>query len=384
MNRLWAVLLFMGGLWAVEARRAPIFSSWHTEHFEIAASKELSEEMPRMAALAEMSYDSLVVFYGYSLKAGERFRLVLLNEDDYSNGYAIGFAGWVAVYMTPADFSLRGSPGWHANVLAHEISHLFSLRKLGYTHSYLGHSFQGRFATQRINTQVEMGSYPAGLESWLAEGLAQLGAEACGVDRWDAIRDALEREAYFRGDLPRLSALKVFHQDSRYSELFYNQGYSFMRWVRAQLHASQWQRLLNEAQESTLQKAIAHTLQKDFSTCVDDWRLDRAKRHEAVSQKLSDWPLPALLESPTGDFELNGWRVRSQSGDWYLSSRNNAQGEFRLYGPNGNLVEKNPLGFLWASSSGDRVLYGAQNKDWNHHIRNQLWEVRAPDSNPWK
>jgi len=379
--RLLTVLLCGVALLSA-SERAPLRSSWRTAHFELAAPGALAPEVPRLAALSELVYDSLSRFYGYELPKDERFRLVLLDEDDYSNGFAIGFAGWVAVYLSPGDFQLRGSPGWHANVLAHEISHLVTLRKLGYTSSYLGHMLAGGVLRERGSVQAQAGPYPHDLESWLAEGLAQLGAEACGLDRWDAVRDGLEREAYFLGELPPLSALKTFHQDSRRAELLYNQGYSFMRWVRSNLDSAQWRGLLDQAAPQSLQASIAGAFHQDFSEVFRLWRVSRELRHETAAQVAQAWQAPVASQAPTEHYRVQGKRVHTLAGEWVLDSKPNDQGALRLYGPDQAMVERSPSGSLWADAAGERLVYGSSQLTMSNLHENSLWEAQAPAWTP--
>lgn len=359
--------------------REPRRYTWTTEHYLLAAPQTMEGELPRLAALAELIYDSLSHFYDYALPQGERFRVVFLDEQDVANGHAIGFAGWAAIYTTPGDFILRGGPGWHANVMAHEISHLFSLRRLGYDSHYLGHQMYGGVQRGKWSGSVSLGPIPIDLEAWLAEGLAQLGAEMCGLDRWDAVRDGLERESFFAGIQPDLAGLKTFYSDSRTAELLYNQGYSFMRWVRAHMSHAQWLVLLDHAMHHSLQQAIAQFFGVEFSAVYAQWKQHRMERHERIAYHSDS---SATVHKADHYYHVQGRRVGTIQGVWSLDSRNNDQGQIRLFNPSGAEMESYPTSNIWVDPRGDRILYIA-NTLRNSHLRiNRLFEVRAPHWEP--
>lgn len=369
------VLGFVLTIWAQV--KTPLRDYRTTPHFELAVPHTSANDLPRLAAIAEAAYDSLSRFYDYRLADGERFRLAFLDEDDYANGFAIGFAGWVSVYTTAGDMALRGGPGWHANVISHEVAHLFSLRKLGFDSPYLGHMGGVSVSRDRGEAGLTFGALPADLESWLVEGLAQLGAEACGVDRWDALRDALEREAGAAGILPSLGALKTFHQDSRRAELLYNQGYGFLRWVHGSLDSAAWHALLADGREHGLQQAIATAMGADFPDLYSRWRAERDRHRASAAAMTSAWTAPHANDS-VDYYRLQTRRVGSRAGMWYLDSRPNDQGILRLYSPYGEVSGDEPTGWLWSDATGTRVLFIATAQESSSLQINYLWEARAP------
>lgn len=365
---------------AFASDRAPLRISYQTEHYELAAPYSLAREMPRFAAICEQVYDSLRLFYRYELPTKERFRLVLIDEEDYSNGFAIGFAGWVSVYLAPGDFALRGNPGWHANVLAHEISHLFSLRKLGYTSRYLGHYSSLTTTRKRGFIASSFGPIPFDEESWLVEGLAQIGAEACGLDRWDAMRDALEREAWFSGELPSMLALKTFHQDSRLAELVYNQGYSFLRWVRIALGSKAWEPFLDYAAMNSLHASIEHSFQKTFTEVFEEWRASRQARHQFFQASFQTLDSPSVEK--TGFYQIQGKRVWTKAGIFSLQSTPNDHGALRLYDPSGEILASDPSGLLWSNRTGTRLFFGRTEIGLENLHRNTLYEMNPLEGTP--
>lgn len=365
---------------AFASDRAPVRTSYQTEHFELAAPYTLALEMPRFAAICEQVYDSLRLFYRYELPAEDRFRLVFIDEEDYSNGFAIGFAGWVSVYLAPGDFALRGNPGWHANVLAHEIAHLFSLRKLGYTSRYLGHYSSLTTTRRRGSVAASFGPIPFDEESWLVEGLAQIGAEACGLDRWDAMRDALEREAWFSGELPSMLALKTFHQDSRLAELLYNQGYSFLRWIRLTLEQKGWEQFIDYAATNSLHATVEYSFQKTFTDVFEQWRDSRKVRHQRFQTTFQTIDSQAVEKKDF--YQIQGKRVWTKAGIFSLQSSPNDHGALRLYDPHGDILASDPSGLLWANRSGTRMLFGRTEIGTENLHRNTLYEMNPLEGTP--
>lgn len=196
MKLLFVLLLFSASVWAAPGSHRVSFTS---KHFQYSVDQADASVMGTLAPLAEQIYEKLRIQTGYT--PPEAMTIIVRNEDDYTNGYAVPFAQWVSVWLTPMDFEFRGGTRWLGNVLAHELGHVFTMRALGYTSHWLGHIEYLEMDKTYSSARVEMEWTSHDLESWLAEGLAQYSAEISGYDTWDAHRDMLERVAWHSGNL---------------------------------------------------------------------------------------------------------------------------------------------------------------------------------------
>src|SRR5690606_38298176 len=157
---------------------------------------------------------------------------IFLDEQDYANGSAYSAQGWVVIYMHSADHTLRGRTRWLPGVMAHEIGHIFTLRKMGDDSRFLGldlfHSWNGSDGSAFYESlRIRDGDIPP----WLAEGLAQYAAGVCGYDTLDSHRRMLLRTAAADGALLTLAEMKAFAWDGRGNELIYAQGYALVTHV---------------------------------------------------------------------------------------------------------------------------------------------------------
>jgi len=322
-------------------------------HFEFSvASTDQERVRNELAPMAETIWDSLAKITGFTPPVP--VTLIVRDEDDYSNGYAIPFMDWVSVWEAPLDFDFRGGTLWRANVMSHELSHIFTMRALGYTSHWLGHSVSVNTARTHSAVSVSAEFSTDDLESWLAEGLAQYGAERCGFDTWDSHRDMLERIAWLSGAILPDPMLVTFTGDSRESEVVYNDGYSFIRFVMNH-GKSTLAEFLRYGGSSNIRQAIQVSFGKPFADVFEMWRQDLRTRHgnpkpEQFSEAASWLKIPVRL-----DYLKTASPVRVSKERYILSSHKNDNGSTELY----KIEEDGSPDFISSAVEG-RLAYNAQ------------------------
>jgi len=299
-----------------------------TPHFELLIDREKVSRLDSLAPLAEAAWSRLAQATGY--RPEDPIRVVFHDEDEYANGWAYAANSWVNVWLEPVPFALRGSVDWVSDVLSHELAHVFTLQALGLDGRLLAITAVGGVDLAHAQGQADLSMRFDDLESWLAEGLAQIGAESCGSDSWDPQRDALEHVAWKSGRTLPDGLLRTFWGDARESELVYNQGYSFLRWVLSQ-GKTDLPGLLVEGRKSGLREAIAKTLGMSFARALESWRADLRRRHGDPT-----WPAEpgrAPLDHDRGaTWTYEPGAVADGAGTiWISSSRDNDYGLSELW-----------------------------------------------------
>ena len=92
-----------------------------TNHFDIYYLNGLKEYAETAASIGEEVYGYYVNKYGIKLPG--KINLIVYDED-YSNGYAWASANTIKVWVSGADFELRGMHHWLRDVVVHEFGHL--------------------------------------------------------------------------------------------------------------------------------------------------------------------------------------------------------------------------------------------------------------------
>ena len=122
----------------------------------------------------------LAPFFGYNFK-GKRIAINLSDESDFSNGFARTLQRYVSIDIRKTEIGWRGDTPWLRNVIAHELSHKYTLDVLKWPiYVYVT-------GDAAIHHQGIEGGGTALLEHnrlphWFVEGLAQLGAFRFGGD----------------------------------------------------------------------------------------------------------------------------------------------------------------------------------------------------------
>lgn len=204
-----------------------------TEHFIINYYDKTEPAVYAAWKISEESYKVLASLYDY--KPREKIALSLAEYDDFSNGYAEWTSANIMIWLPDSRFELRSNTTWLRNVITHELAHILSLENkkkrqiLDFTFGLAlstpdeEYSFIEPFAT--ITT------YP----SWLAEGITQFETECLGNDCFDSRREMLLRCAVLSGSHLTLDEMGSFNHDRIGSELVYNQGFAFTRYIAGKI-----------------------------------------------------------------------------------------------------------------------------------------------------
>ena len=351
-----------------------------TPHLELVADTSLSDRLDSLAPVAEAIWERLATATGHRPRTP--IRVVFHDHDDYANGWAIASNGWVNVWMFPQPFALRGGSDWLRNVLSHEMAHVFTLQALGLDGHLLSVGAAVSHEERTGFARADLSWDPQSLDSWLVEGLAQVGAEFCDADSWDGHRDLLERVAWKSGRTLSDGLSRDFWGDARESELVYNQGYSFLRYVLLEGEAT-FPQLLAEGRRSGLRRAVEISLGKTFAESLEGWRAHLATRHGDRR-----WPEEggrALLpHDKATTWVLEGSAVGDSRRRWVTSSRSNDYGLESLWEVDGRKVRHladDVVGRLhWHA---ERGLLVVREHAWpDRRTIRDLWSYR-PDTRKW-
>lgn len=218
------LLLALSATGAGAARPGQPRVTWTSAHFELTIDGRKSHLLPGLAALAEACHAKQKAHFAF--EPTPPIKMIFLDEEDYANGYAYSAQGWAVILMHPADFEFRGRTPWLPNVMAHELGHLFTLRKMGRRSRFLGFSLFHDW-TGKSGTRSEAAYHFAfhDVPPWLAEGLAQHAARISGYDSLDTRRRMVVRTAAASGSLLSLAEMDGFAWDGRRNEMVYTQGF---------------------------------------------------------------------------------------------------------------------------------------------------------------
>ncbi len=222
-------------MWCVSA---PVLAFNHPEiewrsvtskHFVINFYDQTEPALYAAWRIAEEAYAELAPLYEY--ESERKIALTLADYEDYSNGWADWLSGAIMIWIPDARFELRGNTTWLRNVITHELAHIMSLAQrrklqmldwtlsLSYSSPSVGAALQHPFARMTF------------IPPWLAEGVAQLGAERMNGDRWDARRDMVLRCAVLNDRHLSLPEMSHFNHDGVGNEMVYDHGYSFASYI---------------------------------------------------------------------------------------------------------------------------------------------------------
>lgn len=269
---LWAVFL----LWCSSAfayNHPEIkWKSVTTEHFVINYYSKTEPALYAVWKIAEEAYGELAKLYDYEPR--RRIALSLADYDDYSNGWAAWLEGSIMIWVPDARFDLRGNSTWLANVITHELTHIMSLAKKK-RFQVVDWSISAGYASPTMAVEAglivpRMTFYP----NWLAEGVAQMGAEHMGHDCWDSRRDMILRCAILEEKQLTLAEMGHFNHNALGNEMVYNQGYSLSRFIARRVGVKKLRQVMIDGNDDRLRFSrhfryrTGHTLEQLYRKWV--------------------------------------------------------------------------------------------------------------------
>jgi len=296
-----------------------------TQHFEITVDRNKKDVLPEAAAWLENAYAIESKFYDFETK--ERTQVVLLDEEDYSNGFAYAANQWIVIYLPPIRFTLRGSTQWFANVSAHELAHILTLRKMGLTSRFYGIDAAISWGWKKREADGDAAWIPEDVPTWLAEGLAQYGSMHCGFDTVDSHREMILREAWRSNGLLPIKALETFSGDSRSREMVYNEGFHLVDFLYKTYGRDGMNTMMNAWDSKGYRGAFKTAFGATPSEVYARWRKHLNSRFRTNAEKTR----PVSAFGPSYVIEDAPLYDPVSGNLYYLSSSANDAGETHLY-----------------------------------------------------
>ena len=161
-----------------------------TRHFYVHFHQNEEWAANFLATLAEKIYEPVTNLYDH--EPDSKVHLILKDTDDYANGAAYFYDNKIEIWISPIDFTLRGTEHWLSDVITHEFAHIVSIQKtFKFSRTVPAVYFQDMRYEKEKRDDVLYGfpdriiSFPISgfaIPLWLAEGMAQIQSEIEGFD----------------------------------------------------------------------------------------------------------------------------------------------------------------------------------------------------------
>lgn len=240
-----------------------------TRHFVIHFYDKTEPAVYAAWKIAEEAYESFNSLYMFSY--GNKIHLALADYDDFSNGFASWTDRSIMVWVPDSRFDLRSNTTWLRDVITHELAHIMSLeRKRGV--QLLDWSLGLQYMSPNVNVAyIEPVALTTFFPMWFAEGTAQLRAEQMGSDCWDSRRDMILRCAALNNTMLSLDEMGHFTHDIIGSEMVYNQGYAFTKYLETKIGKSKVAKIWNDNRGRLLfGTTVERYLRKNYNISLDD------------------------------------------------------------------------------------------------------------------
>lgn len=191
-----------------------------TPHFLIYFDKRKHTDIAKdVAKIAEGCYGPITKRLGHEPEA--KTHIIILDTDDYANGFADSTNQRIIIWLTHMDISLRGTHKWLETVIPHEFTHIVHLDIMSGLPRRLVKVFgPGFFRPSEF------------VPNWFIEGLAQDTSEVGEGEYWDSHRDMLLRSATLEDKLLTYNRMGIYGKNGLGNELVYNQGYSLVKYLK--------------------------------------------------------------------------------------------------------------------------------------------------------
>lgn len=269
---------------------------YETKHFVIFYPEGQEFTANRAAEIAEQVRDPLVQMYG---EVNSKIRIVLKDDEDYSNGGAYYYDNKVEIYATGLDYQFRSYSNWLWNVITHELTHVYSMRNSMKTSRRVPMLYYQHIGYQDEKREDVLVGYPNTLVSyavpmfnvpgWLAEGVAQYQTRTAHFDSLDSHRDMMLRQAALHDKLLDPDQMGVFEWDGRGNEMVYNHGFGLVSYIAATYGDDKVVEIMNalgNAASVTFDDVCGHVLNISKNQLHADWTASLKTRYTALRDSL--------------------------------------------------------------------------------------------------
>ncbi len=329
----FGLLLLLAGLYPAFPYPVNTWKHIRNVRFTVSYSEEAKPLAGRALAIAEETARVLAEWFGYEF-TGNGISIVLADQADDSNGWTSGRDPLVFIDCRPTLSLFRGETDWLRTVLTHELSHVYSLKVLN-PPVVIG-AFAGITSTAdgfEVGAQETFGLNTVPM--WFIEGIAQLGSWRLQADSRDPLREMMLRDALRGGQLLDAAQMARFEGTSRDYELAYNQGFSFLLYLRERYGEVTIRDLCRQVRDLGVERALQAAYGQPLARLLQDWRADLERRYAGIEPWGAGWPL----------FTRNGPMVMelaaARSGKLALANWGNDYTRFSLFqaGPDGRFRE---------------------------------------------
>jgi len=262
---LFTFLLFAG---MARAEKPLMLESQHYRIFyaekNAATAGEVLKVAERIWPLYAKAYDA---YPHYQI-----IEIFLKDPGDYANGNAIYTFSRVEIFIPHLDWVMRGRADWVGNVVAHEIAHVFTLRRAARLSPFDDVLLQGYTFNRQINWSFTLPFLPLIAPNWYIEGIAQFEATEMGYDKWDSQRDMIVRDAWLSHTLPTLGEIETFDGDWIQGERVYNTGFAFLRYLKGRFGLEKVRSLAFPKPFLHFGGAVQAALGASLENLYDQWR----------------------------------------------------------------------------------------------------------------
>ena len=211
--------------------RSPGVKMIRTKHFYIyyATAEQTAR---RIAEIADDRLEQIASYYPTFL---ERYAPVHVLVDDgvdvLGNAFAIYSNNFIHFWATPLDWEVRGTKSWIRDTFTHELTHIITLKAAHHGWPFTFGLLNTTQANNNPDYSFTLPLYHIAAPAWFSEGIAQFESSKHGGDSWDTHRDMLLRMATLENDLLSYTDMGIFAKDGHHSEMVYNQGFAFLKYI---------------------------------------------------------------------------------------------------------------------------------------------------------
>ena len=218
-------------LWDQEVNHNEIdWKYYETEHFIFYYYPQVEFSARYLIKIAEDIYDHNAKLHNYELVT--KVNVVILDTEDYANGFAAHSFDWITVWTTSLYMNRRGRLDWLSDVFAHELGHIISLKTSAvFRENIFGAIIGASRQSRKYNFDIGAGMFygTENLPTWIVEGLAQYDSMLYGGGPYDTHREMLLRTATLEDHLLTMDSMDVIYDKwSLQAEMVYNQGFAMM------------------------------------------------------------------------------------------------------------------------------------------------------------